>query len=232
MIMRSLFSIGFIFLLVMRSMASQILIPMDKSQKNHLKAYGIAYWVLKHDVEVYWLLNYRGGAFMFPNNKAFTDELAIRGVSYEVIADSRSTAILEEISNPELNQDAVKLEKPPKMAVYSPKTKQPWDDAVTLVLTYAEIPYDIVYDEEVLSNKLPEYDWLHLHHEDFTGQYGRFWYGSRNTAWYQQDVKENESMAKKAWLFKSQFNETGCCKKNPGFCFRWWLHVCHVFRNR
>src|ERR1700741_323910 len=152
--------------------ASQILVPMDKDQKNHLKAYGIAYWVLKKDVEVYWLLNYRGGSFMFTNNKAFTDELTIRGVSYEVIADARSSAILNEIATPEVNQDAIKLEKPPKVAVYSPKTKQPWDDAVTMVLTYAEIPYDIVYDEEIVNNKLLEYDWLHLHHEDFTGQYG------------------------------------------------------------
>jgi len=135
---------------------------MDKDQKNHLKAYGIAYWVLKKDVEVYWLLNYRGGSFMFANNKVFTDELTIRGVSYEVIADARSTSILNEIANPEVNQDAIKLEKPPKVAVYSPKTKQPWDDAVTMVLTYAEIPYEIVYDEEIINNKLLEYDWLHL----------------------------------------------------------------------
>src|ERR1700741_2832972 len=140
--------------------ATQILVPMDKDQKNHLKAYGIAYWILKQDVEVYWLLNYRGGSFMFQNNKAFTNELTVRGVTFEVIADARSTAILNEVANPEVNMDAVKLEKQPKMAVYSPKTKQPWDDAVTLVLTYAEIPYDIVYDEEIIGGKLPEYDWL------------------------------------------------------------------------
>ncbi len=197
--------------------ASQILVPMDKDQKNHLKAYGIAYWVLKKDVEVYWLLNYRGGSFMFANNKVFTDELTIRGVSYEVIADARSTAILNEISNPEINQDAVKLEKPPKVAVYSPKTKQPWDDAVTMVLTYAEIPYEIVYDEEIINNKLLEYDWLHLHHEDFTGQYGRFYSGYKNTPWYQADVKNNEAMAAKLGFAKVSEMKLGVAKKIRDF---------------
>jgi hypothetical protein len=190
---------------------------MDNTQKNHLKAYGLAYFVLKHDIEIYWLLNYRGGSFMFRNDKVFIDECNIRGISYEVIPDAKSTAILQEISNPELNQDAVKLEKAPRIAVYSPKGKQPWDDAVTLVLNYAEIPYDIVYDEEVMDGKLAEYDWMHLHHEDFTGQYGRFWFGSRNTAWYQTEVRENEAMAKKLGFAKVSQMKLAVAKKVRDF---------------
>lgn len=179
------------------SQAAYILIPMDQDQKNHLKAYGIAYWVLKHDVEVHWLLNYRGGSFMMKDAKEIEGECNIRGVTFEVIADSRSTAILTEISNPEVNMEAVKLEKAPKVAVYSPKTKQPWDDAVTLVLTYAEIPYEVVYDAEILKDKLLTCDWLHLHHEDFTGQYGKFWFGYRSAPWYleQQRVLEASAQA-------------------------------------
>ena len=175
---------------------------MDDVQKNHLKAYGIAYWILKQDVEVQWLLNYRGGSFMFKDVKAFQNECVVRGVSYEVIADVRSTAILAEIANPEVNMDAVKLEKPPKVAVYSPKTKQPWDDAVTLVLTYAEIPYDVIYDEEIIQGKLPLYDWLHLHHEDFTGQYGRFYISYRSAAWYQEQVRVSEAEAQRMGFTK------------------------------
>ena len=190
---------------------------MDNSQKNHLKAYGLAYYALKHDIEIYWLLNYRGGSFMFRNDKVFIDECNIRGISYEVIPDAKSTAILQEISNPELNQDAVKLEKAPRIAVYSPKGKQPWDDAVTLVLNYAEIPYDIVYDEEVMNGKLAEYDWMHLHHEDFTGQYGRFWFGSRNKAMYQTEVRDNEEMAKKLGFSKVSQMKLAVAKKVRDF---------------
>jgi hypothetical protein len=168
---------------------------MDLDQKNHLKAYGIAYWVLKQDVEVQWLLNYRGGSFMIKDAKEIQNECNIRGVSFEVIADSRAGAILTEISDPEVNMEAVKLEKAPKVAVYSPKLKQPWDDAVTLVLTYAEIQYDVIYDDEIIQGKLPLYDWLHLHHEDFTGQYGRFWFGYRNAAWYQEQQRTLEQSA-------------------------------------
>src|SRR6201993_43939 len=199
------------------SFASQLLIPMDASQKNHLKAYGLAYLALKHDIEIYWLLNYRGGSFMFRNDKIFVDECNIRGISYEIIPDAKSTAILQEVSNPELNQDAVKLEKAPRIAVYSPKGKQPWDDAVTLVLNYAEIPYDMVYDEEVMNGKLAEYDWMHLHHEDFTGQYGRFWFGSRNTAWYQTEVRDNEAMAKKLGFNKVSQMKLAVAKKIRDF---------------
>jgi hypothetical protein len=179
----------------LKSFASFLLIPMDTEQKNHLKAYGIAYWTLKNDVEISWLLNYRGGSFMLKNIKAIEQECLIRGVTYEVIADAKASAILQEIANPEVNMDEVKLEKAPKVAVYSPKNKLPWDDAVTMVLTYAEIPYDVVYDEEVISGKLPLYDWLHLHHEDFTGQYGKFYAMYRNAAWYQDEQRLSEATA-------------------------------------
>ena len=173
---------------------------MDDSQKNHLKAYGIAFWSLQQDIEVDWLLNYRGGSFMVKGLKAIEEELLIRGVSFEVIPNAKSTAILSEISNPEKNMDVVRLQKPPKMAVYSPEGKQPWDDAVTLVLTYAEIPYDVIYDKEVVGGELPLYDWLHLHHEDFTGQYGRFYANYRNHAWYKEQVLANETTAKSLGL--------------------------------
>ncbi|HND46353.1 MAG TPA: hypothetical protein PLC61_08195, partial [Chitinophagales bacterium] len=157
------------------SKAAFILIPMDNTQKNHLKAYGIAYLALTKDIPLDWLLNYRGGSFALPQNSILEKECLIRNVSYEVIPDAKMSSILTEISNPEVNMDAVRLEKAPKVAVYSPKSKLPWDDAVTLALTYAEIPYDVIYDEEILEGKLHLYDWLHLHHEDFTGQYGKFW---------------------------------------------------------
>ncbi|WP_246085408.1 asparagine synthetase B [Solitalea koreensis] len=177
------------------SMASSLLIPMDESQKNHLKAYGIAYWMLQREVVVDWLLNYRGGSFLIPNSQQLQQECNIRGVSYEVIPDVQVNSILKEIADPESNTDLVKLEKVPKIAVYSPKNKLPWDDAVTMVLTYAEIPYTLLYDEEVLKGDLPKYDWLHLHHEDFTGQYGRFYAQFRMMSWYQQDVAIQEKTA-------------------------------------
>ncbi len=175
--------------------AAYILIPMDDTQKNHLKAYGIAYWILQNNVEVDWLLNYRGGSFMFKQLAPLEKECVIRGVTYSVIADGQAAGIISEISPAEVNMDVVKLEKAPKIAVYSPKNKLPWDDAVTLVLTYAEIPYEVIYDEEVVLGKLPLYDWLHLHHEDFTGQYGRFYAMYHTAAWYQEQVRSDEAMA-------------------------------------
>ena len=190
---------------------------MDQDQKNHLKAYGIAYWVLNHDLEVHWLLNYRGGSFMIKDAKEIQNECSIRGVSFEVIADSKSSSILSEISNPEVNMEDVKLEKAPKVAVYSPKTKQPWDDAVTLVLAYAEIPYEVIYDEEVLNDALLLYDWLHLHHEDFTGQYGKFWFGYRNAPWYQEQQRVLEASAKSLGYQKVSQMKLAVAKKIRDF---------------
>lgn len=188
LILLFIFTLGNLF-------ASKILIPMDDSQKNHLKAYGIAFWVLQNEIEVEWLLNYRGGSFMIDNYPDISSECTIRGVSFDIIADVQASQIYSEIADPEVNMERVKLEVAPKVAVYSPKGKLPWDDAVTLVLTYAEIPYDVLYDDEVLSLELPKYDWLHLHHEDFTGQYGRFYASFKNASWYQEQVKELEDIA-------------------------------------
>ncbi len=198
-----LFALVLFGFLANESRAAYMLLPMDETaQKDHLKAYGITYWVINQGVEAWWLLNYRGGSFAFPYSKNFEKECKTRGVSFEVLADGQWNNILGEIANPEVNQDAIKLEKAPKIAVYTPSKNekgediQPWDDAVTLVLTYAEIPYETVYDTEVLQGKLADFDWLHLHHEDFTGQYGRFYGSYHNTAWYKDHVKANEELAR------------------------------------
>lgn len=177
--------------------SSAILVPMDGTQKDHLKAYGVAYWVLENEIVMEWLLNYRGGSFLFPQNSYIEEQLVIKGVSYKVLPDVKVKQIKSEIANPEVNMEVVQLETAPKIAVYTPTGKQPWDDAVTLVLTYAEIPYEEIYDSLVVSGGLPDFDWLHLHHEDFTGQYGKFYRSFHNQAWYQQQVRDNEAMAHK-----------------------------------
>ena len=190
--------LSFYFSLILTiSHASFILIPMDENnQINHLKAYGIAYWILQNEIEVEWLLNYRGGSFLVNNYNSIQEECTIRGVSFEIISDGQAKLIRSEINNPEVNKEIIKLEKAPSIAVYTPKGKQPWDDAVTLVLTYAEIPYDEIYDKEIINNELVKYEWLHLHHEDFTGQYGKFYRSYRNQAWYIQQQKNAEESAK------------------------------------
>ena len=191
-----LFSI-LLFLFVVPVHASYLLIPMDNAQKNHLKAYGITYWILQNGIEVQWLLNYRGGSFMVQGLKDIENECLIRDVSYEIIADARAASIIAEIMQPDVNMDVMKLEKAPKIAVYAPPTKLPWDDAVMLVLTYAEIPYDLIYDEEIIRGDLNKYDWLHLHHDDFTGQFGKFWAAYQHTAWYREDVEKQLATANK-----------------------------------
>lgn len=207
-----------IFIFSKSLLASYILIPMDESkQKNHLKAYGIAYWILQNDIEVEWLLNYRGGSFLISHYQTIEEECIIRGVSYEVIADVQANQIKSAIADPEINQEVVKLEKAPKIAVYTPGGKQPWDDAVTMVLTYAEIPYEKVYDTEVISGDLPEYDWLHLHHEDFTGQYGKFYRNYKNAAWYQKQQRDTEAMAKELGFNKVSELKLGVAKKIEEF---------------
>ncbi len=175
---------------------SQLMIPMDKQQKNHLKAYGVAYWILENNATIEWLLNYRGGSFMFGHSTRIEEELIIRGISYEVITEGQANSIRSQIANPDVNQEIIQLEKVPKIAVYTPKGKQPWDDAVTMVLEYAEIPYDKIYDSSIVMGVLPKYDWLHLHHEDFTGQYGKFYANYKNASWYNQQVADAEADAK------------------------------------
>ncbi len=204
-------------LLFKASFANSIFVPMDEKQSNHLKAYGIAYWILKSEMEVDWLLNYRGGSFMCKYHPAIQNELVIRGVSFEVISDAKANQIISEIASPAVNYDVMKLEKYPRIAVYSPKSKLPWDDAVTLVLTYAEIPYDMIYDDEVLEGVLPKYDWLHLHHEDFTGQYGKFYGSYHNMGWYVEQQKESEDLARKHGFHKVSQLKLAVAKKIKEF---------------
>lgn len=186
------------FIITSSAFASYILIPMDaEGQKNHLKAYGITYWTLSKELKVKWLLNYRGGSFLLPDSQEIQRECQIRGVSFEVLSNAKTESILDEISSPSQNMEAVILEKAPKIAVYTPHGKKPWDDAVTMVLQYAEIPYETIYDEEVLNDGLLAFDWLHLHHEDFTGQYGKFYGAYKAASWYIQDKKDAEALATK-----------------------------------
>ncbi len=195
-----IFSI-FLLILGFSAHASYILIPMDEEQKDHLKAYGVTFWVVSLEQEAYWLLNYKGGSFAFKHTAAFEKECLTRNVSYKVIPDGQFAQIRKEIANPEKNMETIKLEVTPKIAVYTPDFNargekiQPWDDAVTMVLTYAEIPYETIYDREVIGDKLAEYDWLHLHHEDFTGQYGKFFKSYGSQPWYKESVRRMEELA-------------------------------------
>ncbi|MNQ83710.1 hypothetical protein D3C85_988030 [compost metagenome] len=207
-----------LLLLSVSARASFILLPMDEtSQQNHLKAYGITYWCLSKNYKASWLLNYRGGSFLLPDAEEIRKECQIRGVSFEILSDSEEVTILNEISSPSQNMESVVLEKAPKIAVYTPKGKQPWDDAVTLVLTYAEIPFTPIYDEEVLSDQLLLYDWLHLHHEDFTGQYGKFYGAYKNVPWYIEQKKEAEALAAKLGYAKVSQEKGAVAKKIRDF---------------
>jgi hypothetical protein len=210
--------VGLFLLCVGQVYANFILLPMDDvSQKNHLKAYGITYWVLSKDYKASWLLNYRGGSFLLPDAPEIRKECQIRGVSFEILSDGEANQILEEISSPSQNMETVVLEKAPKIAVYTPKGKQPWDDAVTMVLTYAEIPFTPIYDEEVLTDQLLFYDWLHLHHEDFSGQYGKFYGAYRNAPWYIEQKREAEVLAAKLGFTKVSEAKLAVAKKIRDF---------------
>ena len=190
---------------------------MDDQQTNHLKAYGIAFLSIENEINVKWLLNYKGGSFLIKSNNFIENECKTRNVSYSLIADVQSNNILSDISRNDVNQEIISLEKAPKIAIYSPKNKQPWDDAVTLALTYAEIPYDIIYDEEVINNLLPLYDWLHLHHEDFTGQYGKFYASFKNASWYKEQKKSFEKNAKDLGFNKVSQAKLAVAKKIKEF---------------
>lgn len=209
----------FLFLLIsIMAKASFILLPMDENtQKNHLKAYGITFWCLEKNYKASWLLNYRGGSFLLPDVLEIRKECQIRGVSFEILSDAEQTNILNDIGSPSQNMEAVILEKAPRIAVYTPKGKQPWDDAVTLVLTYAEIPFTAIYDEEVLSDQLLLYDWLHLHHEDFTGQYGKFFGTYKNAPWYIEQKNEAELLASKLGYTKVSQEKSAVAKKIRDF---------------
>ncbi len=199
----------YIYILVLLSLtfSQKILIPMDNVQSDHLKSYGVAFWTLKQGINVEWLLNYRGGSFLIDNYSIIEKECKLRGIYYEFVNASVLGAIFGEIE--ENNMDIVLLEKKPKIAVYAPPGSQPWDDAVTMALEYAEIDYDTIFDDDVMNGKLSKYDWLHLHHEDFTGQYGKFYKNYRNAAWYKQQQADFESTA-----FKYGFSSVSEFKKN------------------
>jgi len=217
------------YLLPLLTRAASILIPMDDAQKDHLKSYGIAFWVLKNGGTVDWLLNYRGGSFMTAYEKKTEDECNIRGVSYEVIADAEVSNILVQINDPSVNMDVVKLEKAPRIAVYASKDRAiDRDDAVILVLQYAEIPFDIIYDEEILKNQLYKYDWLHLHHEDFTGQYSKSYRKYKSQLLFIEEKKNQEITAQNFGFKKGFENETGRCTAYPRVLRKWWVLICHV----
>jgi len=200
------------------SYAGKLYIPMNaEEQTNHLKAYGIAYLALQNGLKVDWLLNYDGGAFAMEQTNEVERICKLRGVSYRVIADAQYDGIVQKISDPDFNGDIIQLEKVPKVAIYTPPGKLPWDDAVTMALDYAEIPYTKVYDDELLDDKLPDYDWLHLHHEDFTGQYGKFWGAYRNASWYIDDQKMLEAMAAKHGFDKVSQLKLAVAKKIRDF---------------
>ena len=187
--------IKIIFPLIFNFLLSQkIMIPMDLKQNDHLKAYGFAFWALNQNINVEWLLNYRGGSFLLDEFSEITEVARVRGVTYETIDSEQALNIFNEINLN--NMEIVLLEKAPKIAIYSPPNKQPWDDAVTLALTYAEVPYDVLWDKEVFDEKLARYDWLHLHHEDFTGQYGKFYKNYRSASWYMEQKKQYETISR------------------------------------
>lgn len=215
--MKKIISIVLLIGMSFNALADKLIIPMDATQKNHLKAYGIAYWVLEQQEEVEWLLNYKGGSFLMNDYENIEKECLLRGVSFSTMSETRTNTIKNEITNPSVNAEVVKLLKVPKIAVYSPKTAQPWDDAVTMVLEYAGIPYDVVFDDEVLSDKLPQYNWLHLHHEDFTGQFGKFWASYRNAPWYINQVAEAKEVAEKYGFSKVSELKLAVSKKIRGF---------------
>ena len=212
--LKNTFLLVILFLISFGVKASFVLIPMDaETQNDHLKAYGITYWVLENGQKVEWLLNYRGGSFLIPDSERLRKECTIRGVSFEIISNAEAETILSAIDSPSQNQESVLLEKAPKIAVYTPTGKKPWDDAVTLVLTYAEIPYKTVYDKQVLDDELLLYDWLHLHHEDFTGQYGKFYRAYRTAPWYIQEKKEAEVLVQSLGYEKVSEEKLAVAKK-------------------
>lgn len=187
-------------LLLAGSAHAKLLVPMDDSQTNHLKAYGLTYWAITNGVQAEWLLNYRGGSFLLPDDVATQREANIRGVSTEPVSGSGEATIRATIADE--NMEVVKLEKAPRVAVYIPPNAPPWDDAVTMALQYADIPYTKVWDEEVLLGDLKNFDWLHLHHEDFTGQHGKFWAAYHTFPWYQEEERVQQAMATKLGFAK------------------------------
>lgn len=200
--------------------ASSILIKMNNNQTNHLKAYGIAFWSIENFGQIKWLLNYEGGSFLIPYNSIIEKECIIRDVSFEMISDNDVQLILNNISSPSINQESIDLDKTPKIAVYTPLNKQPWDDAVTLVLEYAEIPYTKIYDSTIVNGGLNEFQWLHLHHEDFTGQYGKFYSSYSKASWYIKQQKLSEENARKLGFNKVSELKLNVAQNIKDFVFK------------
>ncbi len=196
----SILLILILFLSINSAIAGKILIPMDLAQRDHLKAYGIAFWTVKQGGKAEWLLNYRHGSFLLDDYSQLERLCRVRGVTFEKVNGSQIATIYSEIE--QNNMEVVPLEKAPRIGVYAPEGTDPWDDAVMLALNYAEIPFDQIYDDDVFRGKLSEYDWLHLHHEDFTGQMGKFWRSYRSSAWYQERQREGNVRATK-WGYPS-----------------------------
>lgn len=205
----------YIFILLISSnlYSQKLLIPMDETQTDHLKSYGLVWWVIKNGQNVDWLLNFRGGSFITDFTEKIATECRIRGVYFQTITNADGDQILKIVQSEEENMDVVRLEKSPKIAVYAPSGSQPWDDAVRIALEYAEVEYDVIYDEEVIDGKLKDYDWLHLHHEDFTGQYGKFWASQRSQPWYIQQVALQEALANKLGYNKVSHLKLDVAKK-------------------
>jgi hypothetical protein len=206
-----------IFILLNFIFTQKILIPMDNSQNDHLKAYGFAFWILKKNDNVDWLLNYKGGAFLINNKANYNQEAKLRGITSYYVSPEELNLIYESIENN--NMSIVLLEKVPKIAVYSPPDKQPWDDAVTLALAYAEVEYDVIFDDEILNGVLKKYDWLHLHHEDFTGQYGKFYKSFRNASWYKKLENDFNKIAS-----KHGFSSVQILKKNIAYLIKEYIN--------
>ncbi|MBI4651898.1 asparagine synthetase B [Candidatus Desantisbacteria bacterium] len=202
----------FIFITsVLAAADDKILIYMDDNQSNHLKAYGVAYWIIAQGQNVEWLLNYRGGSFLTDDRSDIRKKCSLNEVAYEIIPAGGIPVIYQEIDNN--NMEKILLEKVPLIAVYTPPDKEPWDDAVTMVLTFAEIPYEKVWDKEVISGRLSKYDWLHLHHEDFTGQMGKFYSSFRNAPWYINESSRLKAMAKEFGYIRVQEYKNAVAKK-------------------
>jgi len=174
--------------------AQSLLVPMDRSQRNHLKAYGLTYWALEEAGRAEWLLNYRGGSFLLPDLEGVRRQAALRGVTVEAVDGGDEAAIRRVIADS--NMEAVVLEKAPRVAVYTPPNSAPWDDAVTMALTYAGIDYETIWDREVIREDLSRYEWIHLHHEDFTGQYSKFYITYSGASWLREEVARNEEAAR------------------------------------
>ncbi len=207
----------FFVILVLQAQAVRLFIPMDATQTNHLRAYGVVFNAIGSGTRAEWLLNYKGGSFVMDYTSALDISCTAAGVSFSRMTDKDYNALIKRIKFTNFNGDVIPLTKAPKIAVYTPSNKKPWDDAVTLALTYAGIPFDKVYVDEVMAGALSKYDWLHLHHEDFTGQYGKFWATYKDVPWYREDCRVAERLAARHGFRKVSQMQLAMVKKIRDF---------------